>query len=82
MVVLSASGNPLRISCSVVTCDTPDTNNSTPLLSINSVAGVVFPAAAYLVWVVVTGLQYLLRDLSTLLFPNSRFSLLTSYMFA
>ena len=83
MVVLSASGNPLRISCSDPACDTEDTFSSTPLLSINSVIGVVTPPTlSYLVCVVATGLQNLLKDLSTLLFPSSRFSVLASYMFA
>ena len=60
--------------CSADTCDTPDTNTSTPALSINSVAGVVFPAAAYLVCVVATGLHNLANDLLRLLLPVSRVS--------
>ena len=64
--------------CSAAILLTEDTSNSTPLLSINSVVGVVLPAAAKRVLVVATGLQILASDLLRLLFVSSRCSLVKS----
>ena len=64
------------MNCSAAHCATEDINNSTPLASMNSVAGVdALPALLYSVVVVPTGLQILPLDLLTLLLFCSRFSL-------